>query len=529
MIKGSGINYFVSSYGLNDLWDVFYTFESGLSNSIPSESGAKSLYSGTVLGSTGSFWSVAGSGLLSGGYISINNQTGLVSNSFTHIFSFEEINTGRQLLFSNISNSSGYEIGLTDTKKAYFRSFDSAGPVVFASTQNLSSKNLLSVSYLNNYVEFGCYNFNSKDFEIDSYNSPVSRILSNSPAILASGFKGYLDYYLYFDLLLNKSTLNVIASGLYNIPTGYIYQVETICQNEITGYLNVPYFKTGIVGYSGGAFFDEGFAGFTGIFPTRMSASGITGILESGYISSGLIRSFCVDYTGSKKMGFTVLTGYSNTFQMDKILYLNNLSSTDILNVKKSNTPFDDNYNKVATYLYTGFYLDKIIESGYLNCWVNGVSLLNSGITQSQNFIWSDYFSEGDVLIVDSASGAKTIDISAPYIFNFTGQEIYFNGSNLISGYDFFMSGTNLILTGQNTGISGIVSEVPIFMRSSIYSGYLITGKLQKNTSRLFLNGVRQLINEDYIEGSKFDLLTGNSYNEYGNILFYDNDGTFWE
>jgi hypothetical protein len=200
-----------------------------------------------------------------------------------------------------------------------------------------------------------------------------------------------------------------------------------------------------------------------------------------------------------------------------------------VIALGKTNTPFNDNFNISPTNLYTGFYFQDGFYSGNLNCWLNGLVMPDSGFSQSQNFLWNNDFGGTDELIVDFISGNKSFYTGSPYSVSYTGQEIYLNGVMLLSGVDFSMVSNTLIVTGKNTGVSGVISTIPIRSSFVTGSGYLFTGKLQKNSSRLFLNGVRQKLGNDYIEGSKFDLLTGNNYNEYNNISFYDSDGTFWE
>lgn len=528
MIKGSGINYFSELNGLIDLWDVFYTFESGTSL-ISSISGANPIYSGAVIGDQASFWSKPGSGLFTGGYVAINNHTGLVSPSFTHIFSFEELTTGKQLLYSNIGGGSGYEIGLTDTKKIYAKTFNSNGPVVIATNFNLSSKNLITVSYLSNSFEFGYYNFNSQSLESERYTQLADKLISNKQSILGSGFNGYMDYYLYFNLLINSNTLNEIISGVYNIPTGYTYQTETVCTEIITGYQSIPYTITGITGYVNIIGFSDGVGDYTGLFPMSGVYSGVAGILETGVIQSGVTQLDCVTYTGAQAVAYQVLSGYSDSFQMDKVLYFRYLDSSDFQKLNKTNTPYSDYYNKQGELANTGFLFQDNVYSGNSNIFINGVAYINSGAIFDQNLILNEFYSYPDQIILDIASGNKVYDLEAPYAILYSGQEIFLNGVNLISGRDFVANGGNINLAGQNTGISGILFEFPIVLSNETGSKNLWTGKLQRNTARLYLNGIRQYAGQDYIEGSSFDLLTGNTFNEYDNSVFYDNNGDFFE
>lgn len=528
MLKGSGINYFTQLNGLNDLWDVFYTFESGTSL-ISSMSGANPVYSGAIVGDTTSFWSKPGSGLFTGAYISINNHTGLAVPSFTHIFSFEELGTGKQLLYSNIDNASGYEIGLTDTKKIYAKTYNSDGPSVIATNFNLSSKNLVTVSYLSNSFEFGYYNFNSQSLETEQYTQLSDKIISNNQAVLGSGLNGHMDYYLYFNLLLNSDTLNRVISGTYKIPTGYTYETQTICTEVITGYQAVPYTITGITGYARSIISSDGVGDYTGLFPTSGLYSGVAGVLETGITQSGLIRQDCITYTGAKSVAYDTLSGYSDSFQMDKVTYLRYLDSSDFLKLNKEILPYRDLYNKNGEYLTTGFSFANSVYSGNSNIYINGIAYTNSGTSFNQNLILNEFYSYPDQIILDLASGNQVVSLSEPHLIGFSGQEIFLNGVNLVTGRDFTVTGNLISLTGQNTGINGILFEFPIILNNETGSKNLWTGKLQRNTARLYLNGVRQHGYTDYVEGSSFDLITGNVYNQYNNLVMYDNGGDFFE
>lgn len=530
MIKGSGINYFISEVGVSDLARVFYTFESGQTH-VPSVPSGISIYSGLINGDTGIFWSKPGSGLFSGSYLTIN-ETGLGTDYFTNLLSFELVNTGKQLLISTLENGSGYEIGLNDAHKLYFRSQSNGSNIYATSNINLSSKNLISIGYLTNNVELGYYNFNSKSFEVESFSQDFGSIRNNNKFVIGSGFTGYIDYFLHFNLLVGADSLGQLASGWVFIPTGYSYETETICTNKITGYGQTPYLKTGFIGFSGQILSSDGANDFTGAFPTSATGYAITGIVESGYALGPLSVEECIIYTGARISLYDTLTGYASSFGMDKVLEINYLDSADLVKVEKDYTPFNNLYNKSLILIETGFYSQEILSSGLDNLYLNGVAITNSGVFYSGQIITSNQFSSPDEIFYDTKEGDKKIYLTGfNYLaFAYSGQQIFLNGQNLVSGDGFIVNGGVLTITGQSTGVSGVVFERPISLSYETGSSYLWTGrKFSRRASLVFLNGIRQELGEDYLEGSNYDLLKGNSFNEYNNNVLYSSEGNFWD
>jgi hypothetical protein len=138
----------------------------------------------------------------------------------------------------------------------------------------------------------------------------------------------------------------------------------------------------------------------------------------------------------------------------------------------------------------------------------------------------------GDDAFFDVALGSKKYflnSITGIDIF-YSGQQIFLNGVELISGLGFQSIGTKIFTVGEFSQVSGIVSERPIILplvtgNNPFYSG----DKFSRGSSIVFLNGVRQKNNYNYIEGSKFDLIKDNKFNENNNEVLYNRDGLFWE
>jgi hypothetical protein len=141
---------------------------------------------------------------------------------------------------------------------------------------------------------------------------------------------------------------------------------------------------------------------------------------------------------------------------------------------------------------------------------------------------------QADVITMDLKSGDKQVftvsNGNTGFQIQYSGQKIYLNGLNLLSGYDFLVTGSILSLTNRNTGVDGYIFEIPIVLNYWTGNSSLITGtKFSRNTSNIYFNGLRQQNKVSYIEGAIFDLLSGNSFNYSGSADIYDNNGLFWE
>lgn len=527
MDKGSGIRYFCNQAELLDSAKVLYSFSSG-SQYIQSE--ADSFYSGFVNGDTGLFWSKPGSGLFSGSFIEIPG-SGLYSRSFCGLLSFELFNTGKQLLLSNLDGFSGFEIGLNDAHKIYFRSKSDLIDNYFTSNLSISSKNLISFSFANNFLEIGHFNFSSKSFDLESAIQNFGQVSSNTPMLIGSGYTGYIDNFLFFNAYANGLSLNQVASGWIFSLTGFDFQTETTCLQEITGYVTVPFVETGIIQYSGDFSGGNGIGDFESVFPNSSSKSFVTGILLSGQFESGVTGLVCSTVTGGATPLFQLQSGYVKSFGMDKVFVKEQIDGDDLIKIVFNDDIFSNFYNKKTDSLGgSGFYSESLINSGS-KIYLNGV-YQDSGIIFSQNVVKSSLFASEDSVLHDSVYGGPLFYSSASGQFStiFSGQEFFLNGQNLVSGINFVCSGDSTILTGDFTGISGTISEFFLAPFSKVGTGsyWPFTG-LNKNGSVVFINGIRQVIDSQYKEGSFYDLLTFNEFDGYNNFIVYDKNGDFWE
>lgn len=530
-MKGSGINYFISDLGLSTGdFRVFYTFEEGGGTTVQSVPDANSIYSG-ILSAENSFWIRPGSGFFSGNSISVTNASGLYNPTFTHIFGLRKSSSNGGVLFSSLGGGSGYSIGITDSNRVYIESSNPNGDrstsVLSASYTNLGAKSIVSVGYTANSVSFGYYDFNKQAFSTETFTHSFGTMDSNN-WVLGPSFTGYLDYYLYFSSYYGAETLSQIASGFYNTPTGSFYPVTSICVPEITGYTPIPFITTGIVGYqtvfSGGSGYDA----FGDLLPAFTTTIPITGIINSGVYQSGVTGLSCTYYTGDLTTLYETNIGYASGFGMQKVLMTQHVQDGDVVKFSSSHL-FNPIFNQIPSPIVSGYNLGSQLSSGQINLFWNGLFVENTGFSIADQFLFVSGASAGNSVMFDLFSGIKTNQTGATFA-GYTGQEIYLNGLNLVSGLDFTVSGATLFLNAANSGMSGLLAISPIGLpyttgKYQIYAGITFA----RGTSNVYLNGVRQQINSDYIEGSAFDALYGNDFNNNDNTVIYDNNDRYWE
>lgn len=532
-MKESGINYFYNNLALNSgQFAVFYTYENGAGLSVSSVSGGQSVFTGT-LSSSSTFWSKPGSGFYSGTTLNVANASGAHSETWTKIFVYEQVQTGKIVLFDSLTGGSGCRIGVTDSNRLYFESFN-AEPIVAAAPTNLSSKNAVAISYVTNYATLGYYNFNSKQVEVAQFSYPF-QVTRSDAWTLGGGAPYYGDYFINLTAFQSSDVISQLLSGLWARPTGYAYDVRTTCVTGITGYQTVFVGQTGVTGTlitPGG---DEGRDYFTGAFPLYHTTTYLTGYLSSGLTQTGITGLICTYITGGSTGLLSYQTGYASSFGMRKVQLFTPLVSTDITKASYDYTPFNDIYNEPTILNYSGYQMATNYPSGLLNVYWNGIAQAGSGWSITGNYLIVTGTQTNDVIWLDLKSGDKKSYAVAGgqtgFFFPFSGQEIYLNGINLVSGYDYIVTGNLVNLTAQNTGINGDIFEIPIVLSGTTgrFTIQVTPTPWSRDTSSVYLNGVRQEENSVYIEGSPYDLLSGQFFNYSGVAGIYDDSDLYWE
>jgi len=525
-MKESGINYFNNYLGIpSGTFAAFYTFEEGAGTTLASISGGQPLYSATLNSAT-NFWVSPGSGFFSGNYAQISGASGINSLSWTQIFAYEKVNAKPLTLFSSLNGTSGWKVGVTESNKPYVESFNQE-PVIVASENNLSSKALLTVTYMPNFVTMGYYNFNAQTLETESFDFPFG--ITRSDDWKLGGTTGYMDYFLHFTQAVSNDALSQLCSGFYAIPTGTSYETQEFLGTGITGYQDVVVYETGVTGYSIAPGGDEGRDYYTGAFPTFYTQTDLTGFLSTGLYSSGISGNATYTVTGAATTLFEYLTGYALSYGMNKIQLFSYIESSDFIKTAYDITPFNDVYNKVLPRSYSGYQADY--PTGLINLYLNGITQGTSGWAPTGEYIIVSGATNSDSALADLKSGDKaSVTITGSgFLMSYTGQELYINGVNLASGDQFWAIDGNILLRQSATGVTGDLSQIPIVLvpTTGVYT-VINTVPFQRNTSAVYYNGVRQEIRSSYVEGASIDLLSGNSFNPGECASLYENSDLYW-
>jgi hypothetical protein len=397
--------------------------------------------------------------------------------------------------------------------------------------------------------------------------------------------QGYNESYCYITGFLTGSGFS--TSGV----TGFVTTPYTITGTGITGYININtgyYSYSGVTGYTN---VSRGFYSYcsntvqiSGAVPVSgritisgQSLQGLTGlIITTGYnqtLLTGNITGINQVYTtGQICSTFFVSTGDPLFFKNNN--YLKSLSFSEVSVLSPLNKQSDiievyhDSYLDKTLYynrdLLFNFADDNFINNNFIESgdnlpsgtlfFLNGQTILDSGFSiqtigyDSYIIPNIDYYQSGNTVFVDEAI-VETDAIFYDYITgdskilyrtgissgsqlvgeNFINKFVFINGQKLVSGATY--TGTNTINLNFPSGDNFIlIKSVPNF---NYYSGNnstvrLIKQNLNKDSSQVYLNGIKQKLGNNYIENSDFDLFSGDFFENQNNYIIYNNTDDFF-
>jgi len=573
----TGINYFTQSVGAIPQLTVFYDFKESGNQPIPSIPLGNSIFSGFISGNINSFYSITGSGKFDGRtLINIQNATGLnPSPTWTMAINYE-ISTGQNgVLFSSFTSGnivSGFVVGVNNSCQPYVEFYSNLGPTVIQSQNNWGSKNSLWITKTSNNLTIDYLNFNNKLFESESFAVNDNYFLfsdkynlggvSGAPSYFSgNNFSGYIDNFLLFSPALLPYQKTAIASGIYcNIfPPGQ--SITSATGTIITGY------TTGLVqifsGTTGQA--NEFYSYLTGQcnnITARYQAIDLTGVVYD--ISNTPQYQTIINYFTGVTGGFPVENeGYSRSFGMEAISYIKNVDTSDITeifyfpnSINKTNINNSLIFDRISNkYILpsnlnsdqVNFYLDSVAQlgSGYVNSgsFYNPSVYLSGMFYISGNFLSGNNYDDLDTNIIDYITGARAFNTGNYFIIsNTTGisglalpnSSIFLNGVKLQSGLDYRAAGNNFILNDTLFySITGgqfwtFPNDSQGVFSSGAYNNVVLP-KFARDTSIVYMNGLRESVYHDYIEIANFSLL--NRPSSFLNILptIYSNTNDFLE
>lgn len=276
-----------------------------------------------------------------------------------------------------------------------------------------------------------------------------------------------------------------------------------------------------------------------------------------GLTKSTVIRK-CKSLVGQSLSSYGFDNNYINQFGMNGVAYLNYSNADDI---SEFNAPLNThnkiniNLDAVVDRTNDDIILDKEYQINNLNLYMNGVALFGSGhsIIDNTTIFDSDYYinfniakanidiDDIDEFVYDEISGNNRKLINFPqdlsgFIANINpnSSQIFLNGVKLISGIDYNNNSSKVeIINSGLFNVSGVLFSLPFDIDYNFYqSGNLDsieTPTYPRNTSLVWVNGVRQDLDEQYLEIPKYSLLYGKKSIEISDPNIFSFDSLFWE
>jgi hypothetical protein len=393
--------------------------------------------------------------------------------------------------------------------------------------------------------------------------------ISGSGVILGTGVTGYLTELTYSTGYVptgyfESGYIYFVGTGVTGYENKFIGNVQDAC-----GFNNPVYARSPLTGniYASGA--TGIYTGLSQVITTTYTNRELTGIL-TGEVFVPIDVSVCSLSTGYYPNSLYVDSGFISSLGFDGVYSFKNRSSGDYFEAFFYTGSFYKNINLEPSY-DSALFDYKIAESdagsGQNMFFNNGQLLLESGWSSYQNGYETLYNITGNIfldnnivrsngyneitdnLIYDHSSLNYTPTINflqtgwgsgAPYT-SFGTQikpDLYFlNGIKLLSGEDYNNTALSGLRFKFEIPASSVLTKVNDYFVSSnsVYiTGVnnlikLNNGNFCNNSSQFYMNGLRQLIDYDYIEVSKFEILTGSPVLESLNHqLSYSSLSNFW-
>lgn len=490
------------------------------------------------------------------------------------------INTGYIQSYTedgNLKNNfvyKGFDFGITANNYLYFEYYTDNGPTIFIGNDNLSEKNSIFLSINNNNLLFGHYDFFKENLVSYNYSINTSYLYDANEIFLGYNPKATGTY------AFNRKFTGLIDELLIFSPSIYNYEIQNLNSGFVHNFNSGTYYElienivTGITGYTSGVIGYENQITGKELIATN-EVTGEFGEIYSGYTEytlsglfplSGLIELTGVvsfDFTsGYSGMGVIKNSGYIQTFGKNYINFLNDNTNEDLieLNLTTNYTPnllknlyFDyringknfvlkDNLNLNNNYsIYVNGQLHQIGNFYFTgNGYNSGKYIINDYIIENSVLYFGNSYDENDYIVSDYLISYNT----GLYIDNFivnsgvgfyiltgwTGAlyNIYFNGQKLVSGLHYNLDSSGYIQFNKNsyiyTGVSGKLIGVNKLSDLTITgSGNFFNTNLY-NFSEIYKNGVRQLLNNDYLELASIDSNTGKGFFDQKSDIIYNNN-----
>jgi len=372
-------------------------------------------------------------------------------------------------------------------------------------------------------------------------------VLSGSGAVVSTGIIGYETIITY--------TTGYVPSGCFN--SGYSYLIGT----GITGYeekymgmekdacgLDIPrYVRTPLTGeiYGSGSAYVCAESGMI-ITPVYTNYE-LTGFITGEEVFVPVISGLCSEETGhypdyiEVDSGFVSSLGFDSIYSFagcENIIHSESYFYTGSMYSNINLEPYYDSVlgGHVINSSHTGSGKNLFFNNGQLMLESGWSSYVQAGVTKYN--IIGNIFLDGDIMRSDNefADGfdnvvydnsnlisgestyltsefSSTSNFNTLFSNNYPDYSIFLNGVKLVSGIDY--NSTNILFSIPASSVltkvnNNYISSAKKYVSGSGNSFSLNLGEVfSNNSSQLYINGLRQLIDSDYVEISRYSILTG--------------------
>lgn len=492
---------------------VFYDFaESGaIINKAPSYSGQ---FSGSLSGSN-SFYYGSGTGFNStGNLVSIQNTGNFYSTDFTHIFLLQRSGAENDNLFSSLSQesgvvNSGYMIGLNNAGKVTFGYNDCLGPKSVTSNFGVNNITNLAITKGGNFLSFFQFTTISNILDSDSFAINGAEIFpsdyadlyyaNHAPAgFIKDYYSGFVFNYAYLNVPLSANLLIGAISGIYNVAVATPAITGSSSINQCTDVFTLP--VAGSTSFMVDPFANTAALTRNGIVMLRPFVPGSKIYLDYDTGNSNISWNNQAAYDTARQ-NFT-LNAASTT--LPPIVFFN---GQRVISGKAMITGAFCSTGKVWEYDYqlTGrIEIDDADNYQIIDTVIYDVPSRN---------IWQQLFSGTGSVIISTGSGIA----------------VYINGQRTL---DYAASGTGLVLDFLLTTGIGVIDYYQSgfgALGQTYNTGFFFSsGSFLQNTSRVYYNGIRQLLGIDYLEIVSGSLLQGTPIDRPTNQVVNITNYTLW-
>jgi hypothetical protein len=474
---------------------VFYNFGNLSGGNVESVSGANPNSSGIPLGVGFSVNSNVGY-FPGSGYLKISNPTGELVD-WTLICSFQKNSTTDGVLFSNFSEGSiksGFVLGVTAGNKLYVESYDEKGPIVHQCPTVLGKKNVVAVTKIGQSIYFDYLNGNSK--EIISYKVETSHkafldsnnwtlgAAPDAPAHFSGNiWNGTIDNFLLINDSIRPSEIQEIFKGIYstgNPPSENLSYSYSLGMNEVS---------------------------FLKETDTQDAFDVYAALQTVGVVS--LNKDAIYDGVYGEFFGSSDITGAVTAF-------LNGVAQVPHSGYSVSGTYYRASYTLTGNFLPSGsqFFSNKFYSADDRLVYDNNTEVSLSAYRYNFDF-----------------SHDGSVDTFLPYSLDPATDLVFFEGMKLVYNVDYVSVGSGISFEAGNPLYEGMNGALIIAPKHPNVT-QLITGQhsvaltnqiFARGTSLVWMNGMRQNLDEDYIEVSSIDPLANVGIFPSEQTLFFNN------